>query len=60
MLIAQLWMQGKNTILRAIHNKCHTDAYEFVLWMQGKNTILRAIHNMKQNDVLEYITVNAG
>ncbi len=38
-------MLGKNTILKAIHNKAIAMPVYFVVWMLGKNTILKAIHN---------------
>jgi len=38
-------MLGKNTILKAIHNKLWRLKQTGTVWMLGKNTILKAIHN---------------
>ena len=40
-----VWMLGKNTILKAIHNAADALNKVVVVWMLGKNTILKAIHN---------------
>ena len=41
----EVWMLGKNTILKAIHNNKQRDLSKHEVWMLGKNTILKAIHN---------------
>ena len=53
-------MLGKNTILKAIHNKkCYPEC-SYMVWMLGKNTILKAIHNeIKVSDKYQ-AGVNAG
>ena len=53
-------MLGKNTILKAIHNRY--DLYKFAngVWMLGKNTILKAIHNTSAEGLSGALGVNAG
>ncbi len=53
-------MLGKNTILKAIHNKRSNDCTYISVWMLGKNTILKAIHNLAPNGKIYAIGVNAG
>ncbi len=55
-----VWMLGKNTILKAIHNGRFNSLYLPVVWMLGKNTILKAIHNCKQVKSNINHGVNAG
>ncbi len=53
-------MLGKNTILKAIHNKEVVNTKIGMVWMLGKNTILKAIHNGIM-DLSSFIKgVNAG
>ena len=53
-------MLGKNTILKAIHNRKAKKAYMDMVWMLGKNTILKAIHNSRFGSNMQNIGVNAG
>ena len=56
----KVWMLGKNTILKAIHN-CDTPILEKPpVWMLGKNTILKAIHNKQKECTCILFGVNAG
>ncbi len=41
----KVWILGKNTILKAIHNQPSFSDTISRVWMLGKNTILKAIHN---------------
>ena len=43
--VFKVWMLGKNTILKAIHNWHYLLIVIALVWMLGKNTILKAIHN---------------
>ncbi len=55
-----VWMLGKNTILKAIHNADASYNVDIMVWMLGKNTILKAIHNKQlERNILEE-GVNAG
>ncbi len=53
-------MLGKNTILKAIHNKRNNIRFKYMVWMLGKNTILKAIHNQDGSGDEEDEGVNAG
>ena len=53
-------MLGKNTILKAIHNKARGKEEKNQVWMLGKNTILKAIHNLQNFQYQQMIGVNAG
>ena len=57
---SMVWMLGKNTILKAIHNKEIKVHKEIKVWMLGKNTILKAIHNDTVTKPTSYAGVNAG
>ncbi len=55
-----VWMLGKNTILKAIHNLGYNFFINNEVWMLGKNTILKAIHNNTLLIQLSILGVNAG
>ena len=57
---AVVWMLGKNTILKAIHNKTSGRPWTMQVWMLGKNTILKAIHNKSAGEDAGEYGVNAG
>ena len=56
----KVWMLGKNTILKAIHNRSQVKCMSGLVWMLGKNTILKAIHNKIVIDEEIVAGVNAG
>ena len=55
-----VWMPGKNTILKAIHNTFVDADCVAGVWMPGKNTILKAIHNLRYIFIPISCGVNAG
>ncbi len=56
----KVWMLGKNTILKAIHNPKSDLKKMTKVWMLGKNTILKAIRNNIQKPFPYNLGVNAG
>ncbi len=60
LLLEVVWMLGKNTILKAIHNVILGIYVNLQVWMLGKNTILKAIHNKNDTLKIKRNGVNAG